>query len=964
MNGMPDRYLPAATVDGPPETLYSLLAGHARHDPDFPALLAPGHLAVSYGSLMERIERISNILPELGVRRGDRVAVPAEPGIETAIRILGVSCHTACVPINPELTTGELRRLFAATRTRAVFSTGPGSSPIHDVVADTGIRIIAESSETRCGGKRPNIGFNLPPWAGEAIVLHTSGTTAHPKVIPCDHRHLSARAGKLKRLLDLRHTDRCLNLMPLCYAHGLFTGLIGPLAAGGSVVLPKRFDQSTFMMCLLDLSPTWYTAGATHHQAIANWLKHSPEAARGHVLRFIRSSSASLPRTVQQQLERELGVPVVEGYGTSETGGPVTCNPPTRQRKPGTVGTSPDNDVAVMDREGNLLSPGLEGEVVVRGATLTGGYENDPEASREAFRDGWFHTGDLGVFDSDGYLVLKGRIKDLINRGGEKVAPAEVDAALQDFPGVADAVTFGIPHSTLGEEVAVAVVPAFSVQIKEQELKQYLQQRLAPFKVPKRIILVDEIPRGPTGKPLRRSLANRFATQLSGTSDAREEHAPLESILLAMWSRILERDDIGPDDDFFLMGGDSISAVELLTELEQELSLSLPPSSLIEMPTVREFSTCLQDPLRLVKHARTTSDMVGINTGGKRYPLFAVCGRYGYAFRLLLTGRRLGPDQPMYALQPPNMDWESVGCRSVEEMAAYYINRIRSVQRNGPYRLLGTSFGGLVVYEMALQLQKSGEEVKTLAIVDTQPPRKTEAGNNMAEPVDPDAMRVAQSHRAARQEYRLSRQFEGELIYLYCTGDLVIPARDRRRLWETAASAGVRWLKIPGLHGQFHKEPQFSALLEALEHCLEGNTPSGSGTEALFDRRYELVTEPGGESIRDADGILRHVTIGSTGGALTGIRLEENKLELSGWALQDQGYPADTLVVFVDDQFAGCGSCGTEVEDTGNRFSGFRFEIPWVALETTRGSVLRIFVLSGNRAHELPHRTLSPTCDH
>lgn len=569
---------------------------------------------------------------------------------------------------------------------------------------------------------------------------------------------------------------------------------------------------------------------------------------------------------MQEELEGLLGVPLVEGYGTSETG-IVSSNPPDGVRKRGTVGLSPDGDVAVVDAHGTALPAGAVGEVAVGGPTVIAGYEGHERANRAAFRDGWYRTGDLGVLDADGYLTLAGRVSETINRGGEKISPREVDAVLLEHPAVAEAVTFALPHPTLGQDVAAAV-RLQGGGVSEPDLRRFLLQRLTPFKVPRRIVIAAALPKGPTGKPLRQGMADHFGLAARKADRPADDLVctPMERTLLALFREALQGGHLGLEDDFFASGGDSLSAVDLIGRIEDELKLSVPLLALMEMPTARQLAG------RLVHHPPdATRDVLGVNVGGRQRPVFGICGRYGYAVRLLLVGREMGAEQPFYGLQPPDMDWERAGRRTIQEMAAHYIGRIREIQARGPYRLLGTSFGGLVVFEMALQLQAAGEAVDFLGLLDTQPTTwrwngRTDRPSTSVLAEDEEAevapvgaveaagIRVARAHIRARDAYILERPFDGELTYLYCAGETVTPRRDRRRVWRRFATRGVRLLAVPGVHGSFHQEPQFSAVCEVLRACLSGAPPPSAGFAEVFARRYRVRRRGDGEFIEGMDG--------------------------------------------------------------------------------------------------------------
>jgi acyl-CoA synthetase (AMP-forming)/AMP-acid ligase II len=343
-----------------------------------------------------------------------------------------------------------------------------------------------------------------------ALLLHTSGTTARPKLVPLTTGNLRASVQHIIETLHLAPEDRCLNVMPLFHIHGLVAGLLTPLAAGGSVVLPEGFDAFAAPRWIEEELPTSYTAVPTIHQLLLQ--RSAPGmAAVGSRLRFIRSSSAALPPAVIGELEARFQVPVVEAYGMTEAAHQITSNPLSPGvRKAGTVGTGNGVEVRVIGETGGELPVGETGEVAIRGPNVMSGYLGNAEANSAAFVGGWFRTGDQGSVDPEGYLRLTGRLKEIINRGGEKVSPREVDEALLLHPAVAQAVAFSLPHALLGEEIGAAVVLREGCGAGERELRRFVAERLAPFKVPRRIVFLSQIPKGPTGKVQRIGLARRL----------------------------------------------------------------------------------------------------------------------------------------------------------------------------------------------------------------------------------------------------------------------------------------------------------------------------------------------------------------------------------------------------------------------------------------------------------------------
>lgn len=433
------------------------------------------------------------------------------------------------MPLNPANTPSEFDFYLGMLRVQALMIQAEMNSPARDVAQAHGLQIIEVQPKCEAeAGAFTLIGTNspysgIPPCVKPddvAFVMHTSGTTSRPKSVPLTHANVCSAADQARVALALEKNDRYLNVLPLFHVGGL-SGLLASLIAGASVVCAPDFQPSKFFDWLAEFRPTWYMGVSVIHQAILAQAPAHRELIACRPLRFIRSPAAVLSPKVHAALESTFKVPVLTSYGVTEAM-MVACNPlPPRVRKPDSVGLAAGQEVAIMDAAGRLLPAEETGEVVIRGPNVMRGYENDPEANREAFTHGWFRTGDQGFLDADGYLFITGRLKELINRGGETIAPQEVDNVFMEHPGVAQAVTVGVPHVRWGEDVVTAVVLHPNASATEQELRRFAATRLATFKVPSRVLIAESIPTGPTGKPQRRMLAE----QLGLTGPAQDQQA-------------------------------------------------------------------------------------------------------------------------------------------------------------------------------------------------------------------------------------------------------------------------------------------------------------------------------------------------------------------------------------------------------------------------------------------------------
>lgn len=495
-------------------TLNALLASRAAAAP---AIRAPGRPALSYAGLRDLVAATIARLNGIGIGRNDRVAIVLPNGPEMAAAFIAIGAGATTAPLNPAYRADEFNFYLTDLQAKALVVQKGVATEARDVAAKLGVAVLElvpgehAGSFTLEGGSPAKAAHPGVAEAGDiALVLHTSGTTARPKIVPLSQANICASARHIGATLALSPADACLNIMPLFHIHGLIAAVLSSLAAGGAVICTPGFDALRFFRLLDEERPSWYTAVPTMHQTILTRADRNAEIIARAKLRFIRSSSASLPGPVMEQLEAVFGCPLVESYGMTEASHQMASNPLAGPRKPGSVGRAAGPEVAIMDDDGTILPQGEIGEVVIRGPNVTAGYEANPDANAKAFTNGWFRTGDQGAFDAEGYLTLTGRLKELINRGGEKVSPLEVDGVLSAHPAVAQALTFAMPHAKLGEEVAAAVVLREGAACSERELRDFAAQQLADFKVPRKVVFLPEIPKGATGKLMRIGLAEKL----------------------------------------------------------------------------------------------------------------------------------------------------------------------------------------------------------------------------------------------------------------------------------------------------------------------------------------------------------------------------------------------------------------------------------------------------------------------
>lgn len=472
-----------------------------------PALVVPeSGVTLSYAELQRALDRAAGRLAALGVDEGDRVALVAANGPALIVAFLAVvSRGAAAAPLNPALGVAELTAELKDLRASRLLHDGSAAATAAAAAASVPASVFALQDDLlhidgRAGDPLKDAGS---PGA-LALLLHTSGTTSKPKTVPIRQRNLVASTGAVARTYGLTGEDVTMCVMPLFHVHGLVAAVLGTLSTGGTVILP-RFRPSVFWDDVARHGATWYSAVPTIHNRLLTRAMELP-APPEHRLRFVRSCSAPLPTAVWQRYEETIGVPLVEAYGMTEAAHQMASNPlPPGERRPGTVGRPTGVEIAALDDNWQPVAVGADGEVAVRGPSVVDHYLENPAATAASFRDGWFRTGDLGKLSADGYLTLVGRLKELINRAGEKVSPYEVEDVLLSHPAVAEAAAFPVPDEKYGEQVGVVVV--LRGEATPRELAAHCADRLAAFKRPARVTILPEIPKGPTGKIQRRTLA-------------------------------------------------------------------------------------------------------------------------------------------------------------------------------------------------------------------------------------------------------------------------------------------------------------------------------------------------------------------------------------------------------------------------------------------------------------------------
>ena len=701
------------------ESLGQLFRNNAESAAQSAALIQPDALSWSYGQLRLQVEELAAALQSLCLTQHDTVAVALPDGALCLVTHLGVMTVCACAPLNPSLTEPELKRDLIELGASALICT-PKHTEALNIAKDLNLLLIHATLNNGDSQWLPltPTPTTPPPTAkpnrGAAILLHTSATTGRRKIVPLTRANLTAACQNTARSLQLTPHDRLLVLSRLFHAQGILSAL-SQWSAGGTVILPNSLDPTTLTQHITDLKPTWYTCGPTLHQAILTELRKQPQP-RPHSLRFVRSGGNTLPPGLKQSLQHHLGVPVLDMYGLSETGAVAAVSlDPTQPAGWRSVGP----EISILSPEGHPLPPGEEGEIAVRGPSVLAGYWNDEAANREAFwPEGWFRTGDLGTLDADGTLTMSGRLKEIINRGGQKIIPTEIDQVLRQHPAVKSVAAFAIPHPTLGEDVACAVVLHEHATATERDLQTHARTCLARFKVPRRIHFLPALPVGATGKPqrlvLRERFGNRPTTDPDGDAWATEQTLTrTEKTIAELWAGQLACTEIRLHDDYFHLGGDSLGAVTMLSEVETLLGQPLPPGAaerFFESPTLQTLANLLSAPHAQPEnksHDLRLYPLLGEGPGLEAF-LFPADDEEGWYYRLL--SRHLGKQRPLWMLRPESGLY-APGPNQIEATAIQAVELIRNQRPQGPYVIGGFCLGGVIAYETARLLQSEGETV-------------------------------------------------------------------------------------------------------------------------------------------------------------------------------------------------------------------------------------------------------------
>ena len=706
------------------DTTANKIIAIAMQRPDAPAIVCPNLEFLSYADLARHIEIIGNQLRAAGIGSNSRIGIALPRGPAAALLSVAACCNGILVPLNPGLPKADLEEELTHLRLDALIVSD--SFDLHEWSSLAGegcaLFIVAEATPSRLVdialqqirpvGRRRQASPPTPDsWA---CIFRTSGTTGTFKRVPVTHRNLLAMAEKMRRWLQLTDADRSACIMPIYYNAGFKATLLAPLLIGCSVALPASTQPQDCEQWLSELQPTWLTAAPPFLQGVLEILRaqvpQRPVSSFAPSLRFVLSTASYLPPSTAAELQNRLGLPVVEFYGLCEAGMMTAPILPPEKARPGSVGRIPQGELAIQNDDGALLGPDEAGEIVVRGPSVTPGYlVDDIDGIPTGLQNGWLPTGDIGTVDADGVLTITARRKEMINRGGEKISPYDVERALLAHPAVREAAAFALPHPRLGETVGAAVVLRVGASLTSPELIAFVSERLAPFQLPRHIEILDSLPVGATGKISRAQLSRSFINVQRPTDPP---GVPLEMLIASIWQRLLNRTDIGIGDDFFEIGGDSLLATEMLLEIEETIHHRVPPSA-IRIPL-----TILHLAEILASAAAAKQEVITRVRSGAGTPLFLFHGDYLhwglYGYRL---SELLKDDMPVYLLHSV-LD-SAAKIETIEDLVQQHLPHIEAMEPNGPIRLAGFCHGGHAALELANQLERRGRVIESVVLIDT-----------------------------------------------------------------------------------------------------------------------------------------------------------------------------------------------------------------------------------------------------
>lgn len=820
-------------------------------------------LLVSYGQLPHLLGGMQQWVSSLGVPSGSVLCVALPNHVDTVLVLLGACLHATLTPVDPELGAEELYAITAHVGATGVITDVAHAEGYVRALSPRGIKVfvapLVDELLRKAEFGHTGTDFLAPPLDHVHLLQRTSGTTGTSKRVPLRALQIGTQAWNTAESLHLSDQDRIVQVMPLFHMHG-FGCLTGTLWSGGTVICAPGHRAEQYAEWLRIFRPTWFSATPTILQDVKRIHTEQPALNTIAPYRFIRSLSAPITLSLLEELMAATGAPVVEQYGLTEALSPVIANePPPGLHRPGTLGKAFRNEVSIVNEAGTEVTHGEIGEIVLRGAGVIKAYaESDAVNARSWFGDR-FRTGDLGFVDAEGFVHLTGRLKEEINRGGEKISPLEVEAALEGHPAVSAVAAFGVPHPTLGEEVALACVPANGA-LEEADLRAWMQRRLAPQKVPKLFFAMDALPTTATGKVKRTELARQFTARNTGSGELSEQRhtepydravaqaytvgrpphegaAPetlpadyVERTVAMVWGQELGLERVLLTDDFFLIGGDSLSGLRICSRLKDMLGCDVVLGDLFRHPVLHAFASSLSR----MDHVQRWSNLTPIRLSGGALPFICVHADEGN----YTLPRLMDKDRPFIGFMHQGEDGSGMRYQTIKSMARHYVSELLEARPEGPYILAGFSTGGVVAYEMAQRLQAMGRSVPLLVLFDARGPKfqwwryatRTKISDLRGDLLRPRCERylekglpipyklrnfyIINTYRRALERYR-PMPYGGPVLLVRSEQRSHEPAG-----WDGLLNGNLTTTVVRGEHLTILREPHVHAVAAALEQVL------------------------------------------------------------------------------------------------------------------------------------------------
>lgn len=813
---------------------------------DRPAVQAD-KIILTYGDLNILANRIAHAISnDNASTKKAPVAVCMRPGLNLPAGILAVLKSGNCyVPIDPIHPAERNACIISDSGAAILLTDSRDLSAATEIASLKGRHLQIINADHVSTFPPHNPGGGERPLSPEEIcaIIYTSGSTGQPKGVCHSHRnilHATDRYAELARIVPQDRMSHLHSTASIANATALFGSLLNgaslcPFRVSGKSALKIAEWLESENISILHTVPTLF-------RFICRGLR--PEQ-RFHFIRLVRLGGEAITRNEwlywKDHFQKDSGLYV--GLGSTEAFNYFQ----TVYRQDEEINDNilpvgepvPGMTSVLVGEDGKQCGINETGEIVLWSEYIFWGYRGQEDAAQKTLfksrgpgRHRLFRTGDLARVDHNGRLFHVGRKDHQFKVLGNRIESAEIEQALRRIPPIREAAVVFHSSGTRENRIAAFLAIGSEDEPRRRNIRDALAALIPSYMIPSVFFFMTELPLLPGGKIDRVLLAEKVKARSASYCEGRN---PMERTLVDSCQQILGIEPIGIFDDLFWdLGCDSLNAIEILHEIERIFHRRLPLSVFYESPTIEKIALHLQND----GWAPPESGMLSLHPEGSGIPLFSVCGVFGHALRLSIIGKMLGNEQPFYGLQPPDMDWEKHGCRTIPAMAEFYLKQIFRIQPKGPYQLFGFSFGGVIVFEIACQLQQAGHEVLLLSMLDTEPPDFMGAKhidrmdrslwmqvNETEDWLEQKGIHVAKAHRQALDVYLLNNIFYGTITYFWCKDTPVRNGLDRRREWERFATEGLRVVEIPGIHGHFHREPQLSAVTNGIRDCVRSNPP-------------------------------------------------------------------------------------------------------------------------------------------